>query len=104
MTVMTEGKGQVKTKILWPVSQMQAEQHTPSVSLLKLCEAQTREVEKLNWSEDRTRDYLRGYKEKVFYDKGGEALKRVAQRGAECLVLRDIQGQAAPDSEQRDLV
>lgn len=32
-------KGQVKTKILWPVLQMQAEQHTPSISPLKLYES-----------------------------------------------------------------
>lgn len=37
--------------------------------------AQTRgEVEKLSKSGDRTRGYLRGYKEKVFCGKGGEVL------------------------------
>ena len=35
-----------------------------------------------------------GYKEKVFYDQGGEALAQVAQRGGGCPVPGDIQGQA----------
>lgn len=35
--------------------------------------------------------------------QGGEALKQVAQRGDGCPVLRQIQGQAGPCSEQADL-
>ena len=45
-----------------------------------------------------------GYKEKVFYDKGGEALKQVAQRGGGCPVPADTQGHAAGGSEHTDLL
>ena len=42
-----------------------------------------------------------GYKEEDFYSKGGEALAQVAQRGAGCPVLEDIQGQAGWGSEHQ---
>jgi len=38
-------------------------------------------------------------KEKVFYNKGGEALAQVAQRGDGCPILGDTQGQAGWGSE-----
>ena len=40
-----------------------------------------------------------GYKEEVFYSKGGEAQLQVAQRGGGCPILGDIQGQAGRGSE-----
>ena len=43
-------------------------------------------------------NYKRGdldwYKEEIFYNKGGEALAQIEQRGSGCPVLGDIQGQA----------
>lgn len=43
-----------------------------------------------------------GYKEKVFQDKGGEALAHIAQRSGACPVPGDAQGQARQGSEQPD--
>ena len=40
-----------------------------------------------------------GYKEKVFYSKGREALAHVAQRGGGCFIPGDTQGQAGQGSE-----
>ena len=38
----------------------------------------------------------------MFYNKSGEALAQVAQRGGECPVPGDAQGQAGWGSEQPD--
>ena len=35
-------------------------------------------------------------RKKFFYNKGGEALEQVAQRGGGCPILGDIRGQAEP--------
>jgi len=43
-----------------------------------------------------------GYKENIFYAKGGEALTQVAQRGGGCPISQDIHGQARWGSEQPD--
>jgi len=40
-----------------------------------------------------------GYKENVFYSKGGETLGQVAQKGGGCPVPGDIQGQTGWGSE-----
>ena len=45
-----------------------------------------------------------GYKENVFYSKGGETLGQVAQKGGGCPVPGDIQGQTGASSEHPDLV
>jgi len=42
-------------------------------------------------------------KEKFFYDKGGETLAQVAQRGSGCPIPGNIQGQVGWGSEQPDL-
>ena len=44
-----------------------------------------------------------GYKEKVFYREGDEALEQVAQRCGEFPIPGDFQGQVRPGSEQPDL-
>ena len=41
--------------------------------------------------------------ESFFYDKDGETLGQVAQRGCGCPIPGDIQGQGGPGSEQCDL-
>jgi len=33
-----------------------------------------------------------GYKDKVFYSMGYEALEQIVQRGGECFILEDSQG------------
>ena len=40
-----------------------------------------------------------GIRKKLFYNKGGEALAQVAQRGGGCPIPGDTQGQAGRDSE-----
>jgi len=42
-------------------------------------------------------------RKKFFYDKGAEAREPVAQRGGECPILGDIQGQVGQGSEQPNL-
>jgi len=42
---------------------------------------------------------ITGYKEKVFYSKGGEALAQAAQRRGGCSILGGTQGQAGEGSE-----
>ena len=44
-------------------------------------------------------DIYTGYKEKGFYNEGGEALAQVAQRGSACPIPGDSQGQARWGSE-----
>ena len=44
-----------------------------------------------------------GYKEKAFYNKSGEAVEHVAQRGGGCPIPGNIQGQAGLGTEQPDL-
>ena len=44
-----------------------------------------------------------GCKENVFYNKGGEALAQVAQRGGGCPIPGDTQGQTGQGSEQSNL-
>ena len=46
---------------------------------------------------------LIGYKEKVFYNRSGEALAQVAQGGGGCRVPGDNQGQAGWVSKQPDV-
>jgi len=43
------------------------------------------------------------HKKEVFYNRDGEALEQVAQRGVRCPVLGSIQGWARSGSEQPDL-
>ena len=43
-------------------------------------------------------------KEEIFYDEGGEALAQIAQRGGQCSIPGNIQGQVGQGSEQPDLV
>lgn len=43
-----------------------------------------------------------GFKEEVFYSKGGKALAKVAQGDSGSPILKDIQSQAGSDSEQYD--
>ena len=42
-------------------------------------------------------------RKKFFYNKGGEALEQVAQRGDGCPVPEDTRGQAGWGSEQSDI-
>ena len=51
-------------------------------------------------SEERFRSDIR---KKFFYNKSGEELKQIAQRGDGCPIPGDIQGQAAQGSQQPDL-
>ena len=53
-------------------------------------------------TEEGKRGDLIGYKEKAFYNTGGEAVTRVAQRGSGCPIPADTQGQAGWGSEQSD--
>jgi len=46
---------------------------------------------------------LVGYKEKVFYSEGGEALAQVAQRSGGYLIPGDFQGEASSESGHSDL-
>ena len=50
--------------------------------------------DKGKWFQTKRGEILVGHKEKVFYNKGGEALDQVAQRGRGCPILGDTQGQA----------
>lgn len=41
---------------------------------------------------------------KNFYDKGGETLERIAQRGGRCNIFGKVEGQVGWGCEQPDLV
>ncbi|KAK4833031.1 hypothetical protein QYF61_027413 [Mycteria americana] len=43
-------------------------------------------------------------RKKFFYDEGGETLEQVVQRGGQCPIPGNIQGQVERASEQPDLV
>ena len=58
--------------------------------------------DKEKWFQTKRGEIQVGYKEKVFYSEGGEALEQVARDMVEVL-SRGIQGQAGPGSEQPDL-
>ena len=45
-----------------------------------------------------------GYKEDIFYGEGAEILEWVAQRGGQCPIPGNTQGQVGRGSEQPDLV
>jgi len=44
------------------------------------------------------------FKEDIFYNEGGETLKQVAQRGGQCPIPGNVQGQVGQGSEQHHLV
>lgn len=43
------------------------------------------------------------FQQEVFYNKGGETLKQVAQRAGRCPITGSIQSQVLRGSEQHDL-